>query len=440
MRHLVPSVGLLLLLLGAGPASAAPRLEFQVVTTDGAGTEVSSEAVSVVLGRGFVVQQSAAATTTWDAQTQAITRVDHALRRWQRTSIHAEVALREAEQANRRMLGGLVRATHADVPGYTDAELEAAFGVPLEGAAVALSELAIPGGATWWSRPDGVPFAGLVPGSKRIPRGVRPAWALFVAHAFHIHPQVRTAVMETDRFPESLTLRWTPDDEERIETWTLVETGGAPGRLPTPPADYTEQLADRPDVQELVALVRAGPILSQDDALASVRQRIAASLARERGFDGFLAGLEYSIQRSGLPSAELAPVATAAASDNRLDLLMSSLSADSPQEAELALRALERIKDEVQPHGRVVDVFRANHLVALGRRDEGYTVLRGYLRQQPLSAGPLHDLGLILSSLYEMGDAWRCFELARTVDPQQPLVLDIDTYEGALQKRYPWFY
>ena len=119
---------------------------------------------------------------------------------------------------------------------------------------------------------------------------------------------------------------------------------------------------------------------------------------------------------------------------------MESIAPTSPAAAELALRALGRIKAEVRPHGRVVDVFRANILVGLHRPEEGYVVLRAYLEAQPHSAGPLHDLGLVLAGLYEMADAWRCFALARAVDPTHPLVVGIDGYERALMLRYPWFY
>ncbi len=424
----------------AGSASAAPRLDFQVVTTDGASTLVSSEAVSVTLGKGWVASTRGSEATVWDTEARTVTRILHDEQAWQRSSIHAEVALREAEQANRRVLGGLVRATEADVPGYSDAELEAAFGMPLMDSRASIGAFEAPGGGTWWSRPDGVALAGLMPGKKRIPKALRPSWAVFVAHALHLHPEVRTAVLEQGAVPASITLRWTPADEERIEEWSFVGSGRASGRPPVPPDGYVERIADRADVAKLVQVVRSSTIPSRDQALASLRDRMSGAIAKDRGLDGFLAGLEYSIQRSGLPVDELAPVATAAASDSRLDLLMNSLSASSPAEAELALRALERIKDEVRPHGRVVDVFAANHLVGLGRHDEGYRTLRDYLQGQPISAGPLHDLGLILSAMDEMGDAWRCFELARAVDDQQPLVLSIDTYEEALMRRYPWFY
>jgi len=428
-----------LLCASVSPAAAALRLDFAIEITDGDEPPVTSTA-SLVLGREHAQLVHGDAERVWDLDERSVTFVDHAAAQWQRSSLHAEVAFREAEQAERHRLAALVWATDADVSGYSDAELEAAFGIPLGKDAAVLSVQGDAGDPTTWLRPDGAPLSERLPGSKRIPKSARPAWGVFVAHALHLHPRVRDDVVGGARFPASLTFRYTPDVHPRVETWTLTKVGRAPEKRSPPPDDYVEVRGNRPDIAALVGQVAASPVPTTADALGSMREAVAEALVRERPLDGFLAGLEFSLQREGLPSEELTTIATAAASDRRLDLIMKSIAPTSPAAAELALRALGRIKAEVRPHGRVVDVFRANILVGLHRPEEGYVVLRGYLEAQPHSAGPLHDLGLVLAGLYEMADAWRCFALARAVDPSHSLVVGIDGYERALMLRYPWFY
>ena len=434
-------------------AAAAPVLEFDVVIADvpPAGGAIGATGqpppsgehrftASVTLGKDTVHVRAGESERLYDFGARVLYEVDHEARAYTAKSLHADVAFRESELANRKYLSSIVAAAGVPAPGYSAAELESTFGMPLDGDGLTFDATEGADGATAWTRPDGAPLASLDPGRKRVPRGLRDAFRRFVVHEWQLAPQIRAAVLADGAYPDVVTFAWVPTVSTRTETWTLTGIGRGPAVPPAPPDDYRLRRGFREDVAALADLVHGAPVAASAEALADLEKRTGQSIALDRPLDAFLAGLEFTLQRSGAPQNLLPPLATAAVPDPRLDVIMGALEPTTEAEARLGLKALRDLRGAIGPHDRVLDIFAANLLVNLGEVGDGYALLRGYLTEQPHSAGPLHYLGLVLYGLYEHGDAWVCFELARHVDPEHQLVRGIDGYEQALVSRYPEFY
>ncbi|MCI5143633.1 MAG: hypothetical protein D3909_18290, partial [Candidatus Electrothrix sp. ATG1] len=89
---------------------------------------------------------------------------------------------------------------------------------------------------------------------------------------------------------------------------------------------------------------------------------------------------------------------------------------------------LHRLRQAAADHAYVLDIIIGTILM----REEPDRALSAYLASlqiNPRLVSPYHDLGLIFANAYNLDDAYRCWDFARWLSPNHPIMSDVEARE-----------
>ncbi len=289
-------------------------------------------------------------------------------------------------------------------------------------------------------RHQGAVAARFVPADTPLPAFYRHRFANYLAYACSIHPQIRRALVETGAVPREFTVKWDNTNTRTTATLRLVSSAAADTDSSILPAGAKPAAhADDP----LFALLGRSEEAARDPARPDRTATIAFAdnaLAAGRPLDAMLALLEFGLQSGEQLTDEIRRHHEAFNRDPACQAYRQAYGQSDKATAEKNLAVNATIKREGLVKAHMLDLQRANLLERAGQPREAIEHFFKVLQANPYHAGALHDLGMVYARGFEPGKAWLCWDLARRLYPDHPMMSDVARMEQELIANLPDFF
>ena len=360
-------------------------------------------------------------------------------------SLFALVAYRSAELQNRLMLGEAFTA--ANVVGernpFRQFDLEALFGIAKKGGGdVALSE----------ELTDGI-YHYRVGGEVKVeyrlsefaPAGDRKEmFEKYLLYETNLHPAVRRSIVARAAIPQLLVYEMhnLPALSARIR---LELKGVEQDQQRYSPPSKLVQTARDADNTALAQLERMlGEVETNESKPPLTRRQFVEmtdqAIAQGQYLDAMLMATECGLQTGEYLMDHIRQLASYTNTDRRLAQFVSAMDMSSEEKTKTSLQILDGIDRTGLSRGHVVDIMRADAKAALGQENEARELFVNVLTVNPHIAGVYKDLGEVYHRFYDMRTAWKCWDTARRLYPQHPMLQQINEYEAKLLDQYPEFF
>jgi len=263
----------------------------------------------------------------------------------------------------------------------------------------------------------------------------RDAFVRFVRHRFGGHPEVLATLQRIDGIPKRLRISkpaW--GETTRIDVSEVRNTPDAP----YPPIEAKEVIDDA-EMAAVVAVVHAAtPESRKETRDAIVAEAVRAAEANQL-LAAYLGFLEVSLMTDEPPPVEFIAYRDRFETDADTRAFLD-IEPKSEEEAKAAVATLGRLQLVAQRKAYVAGIMRANHQQNLGDHEAAFRNYRSALKANPLLTGVWKDYGQLLLHRYQADEAWHCWDTARKIAPQHPLMNDIDELEARLLQQNPGYF
>jgi tetratricopeptide (TPR) repeat protein len=401
---------------------------------------------------GFRIEESGKE-VAYDFNKKRVYAISRADKTYTATDLNAMVYFRVMELGNRlklqKVLDGVKATTKS--PMLSPIESETVFGMVLPGEkAVSISERTT-GDTTTYTHDDKA-LVTFVPSKNEIDASCKKSYARFIADVCPIHPEIRKKIVANAHLPADLEFLY------------INERGTSKVSKDNTPAYKTGKLVlqsveSEPDtsVSDMalngLTLVRTKsdltPIWNSLDSHGDNPQfptreeaiKFSENAAKNgQPLDALLALLEYGLETGEQLVPEIKALAPSLQKDENASHFLTYLSPDNEKEAKEALKSLSEIDRSKLKKGAVVDIMQGNIESQLDQKSDSLKLLIRALTNNPFIVGAYHDLGEGLTGEYQMDLAWQCFDEARKLRPDHPMLKSIDDMEAKLQQDFPDYF
>lgn len=273
-----------------------------------------------------------------------------------------------------------------------------------------------------------------------LPAEIQHRFVNYLAYSCAIHPEIRRAIADSAALPEELVFTWRNVNRVTTTTLRLVSAQPAETDHSALPTNATPAAAkDDPVSQVLVSIheaERTGRRPTREDAIAFAD----GAIAKGRPLDGLMALLEYGLQSGEQLPNEIRRHRAKFDADTSCQIYLKAFDQSSQAACERGLAANASIVRTNLRRAYMLDLQRANHLDRLRKASEAQAAYLIVLRANPFHAGALHDLGHLLAHTFNHPTAWRCWDTARHLSPDHPMLKDIAERQQQLISLYPDFF
>lgn len=381
----------------------------------------------------------------YDLNTAAKTYCEH--------SLYADLAFRKAKLESqlslRQMLGKFQgKRTHSLVANFFSEEQ---FELSLPGKSSDYNLQKSKDGAADIYKFNSVVVTSFTPGNQTIDGDKLRQFSRFLIYGTHLHPQIREDIERSGKLPQKLICYVDnhPVSEERT---TFVLKKVTPGDFKALiPSGYTRTIDPRSPLSPIYPRIKELGGSPPADLQEQTLNYYQKALENKNYLDALLALSEYGLQTGENLKSEMLAIKDKIKDDSDCQKLISGLQApENEKQAMISLGALDTIDRNKSSKSYLIDIFRANLIVAMNDHginnlatkqddDPGNTFVKA-LKHNPFIAGVYHDLGDYLESSYRQAYAWECYDLAHKFYPQHPFMKDIVEKEKELSDSFPQFF
>jgi hypothetical protein len=273
----------------------------------------------------------------------------------------------------------------------------------------------------------------------------------FLIYGTHLHPAVREDMEKSGKLPQKLNcyLDNRPVLQERSSLSLKKLTPG--DYAPALPSGYSRTIEARNPLAPVYARIKELKETLPAELLASTLEHYKNAVGNKNYFDALLALSEYGLETGQDLSKEMKEIREAIKSDpDCVRLIAGVQSFENEKQALGALAALDGIDRSRSSKSYLVDIYRANLIIAMkehgvsdpsGKSEEDpVSLFVKVLRQNPFIVSAYHDLGEYFESTSQQSYAWECYDLARRFYPRHPFLKDIAEREQELYDSFPQFF
>lgn len=380
-------------------------------------------------------------TTFYDFNRRKIDVLDKAKKTYEEDSLYFEIGYRTAEFQNRLFLQQALKGAGRVTPEFQTFQLEILFGLrhPKEKTPDAFVRKA---GAGAWN--FNAPTKELVTQAQlsetSIPADLQKSWGHYLLYGCSLHPSVLAFLEKEGKLPKSLIFQRLNVGEASRVTLTLQKQEEVEGPDNSWEKTFQRTVESDPEIWEVAQKSLA---LTTPDAAATRKTTLdfveKASKAG-KNFDAALACLEFPLQTGEKMDEALKPILPKLKDDRNWDLFRQGLSTQTQGEAENAVKALNSIDRQGLTKGYVIDIMLGDAYEADQKDKEAIDCYFKALRANPLLAGPWKDLGDAYYDGYQMDLAWLCWDTARKLYPDHPLLQGVTEEEKGFVKDFPEYF
>lgn len=379
-------------------------------------------------------------TTFYDFNRRKIDILDKAKKTYEEDSLYFEIGYRTAEFQNRLFLQRTLKAAGQVTPEFQTFQLETLFGLrhPKEKTPDAIARKTGPG--AWnFNAPTKELAAQVQLTETKIPTGLQKSWGHYLLYGCSLHPSVLEFLEKEGKLPKSLAFQRLNVGEATRVTLTLQKQEEVEG----PDTSWEKSFKRTVESDsELWALAQKSLALTPPEEATRKATLDFVEKASKAGhnFDAALACLEFSLQTGGKMDETLRSVLPKLKGDRNWELFQQGLSTQSLEEAEAAIKALDSIDRKGLAKGYVIDIMLGDAYEAYQKDKEAIDCYLKALKANPLLAGPWKDLGDVYYDGYQMDLAWLCWDTARKIYPDHPLLKGVVEQEKGFVKDFPEYF
>ncbi|MBI4550489.1 MAG: hypothetical protein HY714_06150 [Candidatus Omnitrophica bacterium] len=401
-----------------------------------------SARLEVTIGKHFFSVSEGGVTQIYDFSKRRIFRIDPARKSLSEISLFAVAAFRRNEFYNRKMIWELLEKSGARESPGSRFDLESLFGVEDAGA----PEVAILEKTEGKSRvflTDGEKAVWYVPGTAAVAPELKISYEKFFRYTQSVHPLILDRLFSEKTVPEALAYRFR-DLKSTTRVKLLLESAvERPDQGYVLPEDYRPGYQsgflaeDVKEAYEIMTRISAGTNTDEKHNRQWFLDRSREAFDAQRFLDAALFLFEYHLQTGDQASVAepMRAISARQADDPSLLLFFNGLDLSSEDAARAAADSLRSIRRDGLEEAHIVDIMLANAVYALGDHAGGIRGMISVLKKNPYITGVYKDLGQMFYDNYEMPLAWMCWDLARTLAPEHPMLAQVTELETDLRER-----
>ncbi len=402
---------------------------------------------------GFAIEE-AGKEEVYDFQNKRVYSITKADKTYTEANLNALVYFCVSELSNRQVLNKVLASKTLKTPILDAFEVESGLGIVMpdqkKDAAIEPVVQESTTGDTIIYAHDGKTVVSLVPSQNLIDASCRKSYDKFIAYGCPIHPEIRKNILSKPYLPAELEFRFANElGKSDNKTTAVAKTGklvlqnvhaepdASISASELSGLNLTRTKSELSPIWQALDARGANPKFpSREDAIEYAQN----AAANNRPLDALLSLLEYGLETGETllePIKELKP---ALAKDENAHLFLTYLSPANDTEAAAARKSLAQIDRSKLEKGAVIDIMQGNIESSLGHDEVAKQLLLKALIKNPLVVGAYHDLGEGLTRDYQMELAWQCFDEARKLRPDHPMLKSITEMEAKLQQDFPDFF
>lgn len=279
-----------------------------------------------------------------------------------------------------------------------------------------------------------------VPADKPLPADLHHRFVNYLAYSCSIHPQIRQALAETKMIPQELTFTSRNAGTTTTTALQLISSMSVSADhvvLPAgaKPAEHTNEL-----FFEILAAIESTARNPARPSPADTITLANQAVARDQPLDGMLALLEFGLQSGEQLTVEMRRHRKTFDRDPACQTYIKAYRQTDKETAEKSLIINASINRQGLTKAHMLDLQRANLLERTGHPREAIEHYFTVLRANPYHAGALHDLGMLYLRSYDHSKAWLCWDAARRLYPNHPMMSDVIRIEQEVLKNQPDFF
>ena len=272
----------------------------------------------------------------------------------------------------------------------------------------------------------------------------------FLAYDCHIHPGIRRQIAASGQIPRQLIVHWHEFNTQGTATYRLMSAEQVKTDSSALPANARPAQHPGDPFYRVLFLVgdegHSTHRITREDAVDFANRAVGT----KHYLDALLALIEYGLQSGEQPAAELGKHMAEFRSDAQCRLYLTAVHQPIPSKegARKCLASCESIDRGSLQKGYMIDLQRADLLAQLSRGGvktdaqikEFKTAEQLFIKvlgANPFLAGAYHDLGQLYFDGFAHEKAWMCFDTARRLYPDHPLMKDITALERRYERDFP---
>jgi hypothetical protein len=422
-------------------AAAHPVLTFdeQIVTKSPAkgakGPKPGTEQfpVSVTLGRKYLSVDAQNTRHIYDFERRRVYHVNLKDKTFEDGSLYSVLGFRALELQNRLYIGSVLGAakvaTDAQAPALAEHLLS--LTAPDQNTVI---ETADANGTTTYRWKD-KELLSVSDKTQPLTPAYQPDYWRYLRYTIGGHPKIYADLGKRSGVPEVLRALQ-PDAGEKSITLRLKGVTNPPD-APYSLDGFTLTTPKREPYVTLQKIGRDGATSLATRAAAAKRDRDAAAAAGNM-LEAALAHFTYALSTGDSGRDWLTQTRDKVQADADASALAASLSVKNAEEADKAVKTLSALRAKTQSqYAYLLDVFAANHQLALRHTTEARQLFLAALAVNPYLTSAWFDLGKLYFGTYETDAAWACWDAARALSPDHPFGKNVETMEREMVTDHP---
>jgi hypothetical protein len=427
-----------------GAVDAHPVLKFveQVVNKPPpqapTGTLATTEEfpVSVTLGHKYLLMDAQDTRQIYDFEHHRIYRVNLKDKTFEDSSLYSLMGFRAIELQNRLNVNAVLGAAKVATDAQSAALAEHVLSLTAPEENTVIDTAHAQGTTTYrWKDKE---LLSISDETRPLASEYQPDYWRFLRYAIGGHPKIYADLEKRSGVPVLLQSLKPEATEKQI---TLRLTGVTNSKDVSYSLDgFTHVAPKREPYVTLQKIGRDGAASLAARTAAAKRDRDAA-VAAGKMLDAALAHFTYALSTGDQDREWLAQTRDQVQGDADARALATSLSPKNAEEADKAVKTLTALRAKTtSPYAYLLDVFAANHQVALRHTTEARQLFLSALAANPYLTGAWFDLGKLYYSTFETDAAWACWDAARALNPEHPFGKNIETAERQMVADHPEFF
>ncbi|MEM1446787.1 MAG: hypothetical protein AAGF84_12080 [Planctomycetota bacterium] len=427
-------------------------------------TDTIDSEVDVWLAENRFAIRIGSSTFIYDLRAERLIVADSDLLERIEFPLFTDVAFRVLEMQNRIWIHrglqnvGLSKRDPSEIRGLHD--LETLFGLPWPHAVDDLpgGELAVlqPKPGYWQFQIDGEPESKAVSSQTQRPLlpEHRDAYLKWLLYSMRMHPSLWDALSQGVASPlQEIQLNSRDGFQQQRKTYRLErfnESATWPVEIKTIPRVFRLQFPNPAPHNDFAVWAERIAAAPDGDGLpprpTEAEAQAAAEAALEAGhpLDAFLALIGFGLQEGVRFDDQIRRLVAEHGNDPQFASYLAIARRDDEQADDPAgPNAYERmlaIDRTGLKHAHVLDIFTANEALAVGEVEAACRHFAAALEVNPHITGVWHDLAGLARESYDTFTAWACFDIARQLRRDHPMLQRLDSFEDRLRDDFPRFF
>lgn len=396
---------------------------------------------SVVLGTDQIsCSKSDGESTQYDFKNKRIRILDSKTKTYVDVSLFPIIGFRDAEVQNRVLLSKILEKSGASLPKdmFDMFSISCDLGVmPPEG--VAEPEItSVEKDKTIIFTHNGKTVTEVTFTDTPLSDSFSNTYGKAILYKCKLHPSIWKQIVARKKVIDKLSYSSPklPGSVEHISL-RLLSTGSDAGDVTIPEGFKRTFDAGSPlrSLQEkIVASEKPVVMPTRDGAIAEAKQFV-----KDKHYvDAFLSLIEYSLATGDGASDAMRAIRDEIGDNPTISRIATLLAPKSEEDAKEFLEEFDEIEKEVHKKGYVLEIFKGN--LAQSIHEPADKMFLKALNANPLITGAYKDLGESYESQWQMDLAWDCFDMARKLCPDHPLLGSVNDMEKLLQDRHPEYF